>query len=457
MSFPDFAYYKSTQTVLAFVTFSVEFILMFLIADLILNLFKEQATTKQKALFAVLAGTLLQAGWSYALYFLNNTIPFTQTQYMLITTPNPITAIIFYLLAIKIFKLSPTRSIKTMSYVYLCWGLIKNANKILGAFIFIQDYQNWNYLTDIIKQGAALILYLSVFIAVRYLLKYKKIYPAQWEDTKFFHQKKEYFLYFLKAAVVYAVSVAVPICMNFSRVSSVLAFILNVLFFVCICFYDTSSYHRQVIENNNIHISNLFNGLEAFREIKHDFYNILQTYTGYLEIEELEALKKYHNSLVEMTTFAGESMELSQRAHENPAFVALLKNKTEYAENMKVKMHYSLQCNLSDFYISNIDMCRMLGCLLDNAIESAADSAEKKIHISAESKTNASKLLIITNSTSSFVDIDDIFRHGMTGKEGHSGIGLTTVRKIIEKYGNCTFRMKCHSNEVSAYLEVRKS
>lgn len=102
-------------------------------------------------------------------------------------------------------------------------------------------------------------------------------------------------------------------------------------------------------------------------------------------------------------------------------------------------------------------MCRMFACLMDNAIEGAADSTEKKIHVSAEGKANGAKLLIITNSTNAFVDIDDISRHGMSSKEGHSGIGLTTVRKIIGKYGNCTFQMKCYNNEVSAYLEIRQS
>lgn len=455
VEFPAFAYYKSTKLILAAVTCSVEFLLMFMVAGIILTLFKVNATHKQRALFAFLAGTLLQTGYTYGVYFLHGAVSFTPTQFVLITTPNPIAALLYCWLAIKIFHLSPVRSIKIMSYVYLFWSLNKLFDNLLGALLFIQTHGNWNYLLDIFQQGTALVVFFGGYRLVNHLLKHKKISLA-FADNRFFDKKKEFLLYFAKALFIYVVSAFFPICINDAKASMLLAFLINVLFFVIIVEIDMEGYYRQVVENTNLHISSLFNGLEAFRGIKQDFYDILQTYSGYLKIGDIEPLKAYHNSLVAATTHAGTSMELSQKIHENPAFVSLLTSKLEYASRLNVNLHYTLQCDFSDFYIDNMDMCRMFACLLDNAIESGATSAEKRVYFSAESKPNHSKLFIITNSTDSPVDVDDIFRHGATSKEGHTGIGLTTVRNIIGKYGNCTFHMKYYNFEVSAYFEVQK-
>lgn len=454
MEFPAFAYYKSTKLILALVTCSVEFLLMFMVAGLILAVFKVEATKKQKALFAFLCGTVLQSGWTYGIYFLHGAISFTATQFILITTPNPIAALLYCWLAIKIFRLSPVRSIKIMSYVYLFWSLNKNVINLLGAFLFRQTHGHWNYLLDIIQQSTAFVFCFGIYSLVIYLMK-RKIINVSFADNRFFHQKKEVLFYFLKVSFIYAVSVSFPIFMSNTKESTFIAFLVNVLFFTTAVGIDIRRYYRQGIENNSIHISTLFNGLEAFRGIKHDFYNILQTYSGYIEIGEMEMLKKYHNSLVEATTYAGASMELSQRLHENPAFISLLINKLGYAAHLNVQLHYSLQCDLSEFYIDNMDMCRMFACLLDNAIESAVNSAEKRIYLSIERKTNNSKLLIITNSTEAVVDVDEILHHGITSKEGHSGIGLTTVRNIIGQYGNCTFQIKYFNYEVSAYVELQ--
>lgn len=455
MDLAAFAYSRSMQVILAFVTCSVEFFLMYMIAGMILNVFKVNANNKQKVLFAFLAGTVLQTGWAYGIYFLNSMVPFTPTQFMIITTPNPIAALLYCWLAIKIFHLSPIRSIKMMGYIYLFWCLIKNINKVLGSYLFLQDYQNWNYLLDIMKQCAAFGMFFTIFSIVNYFLQKKKI-NISFTNNRFFEFKKELLHYFFQALFVYIVTQFFPLLMHNEKISTVLAFIVNLLFVTVIIGFDIKGYYSQIIENNNVHINTLVNGMEAFRGIKHDFYNILQTYSGYLEIGEIELLKKYHSSLVDATTHAGASMELSQRLQENPAFVSLLIGKLEYAERLNVMMHYSLQCDFSDFYIDNMDMCRMLACLLDGAIERAAASTEKKIYFSLENKNDKSKLLIITNSTDAPVEVDKVLHYGITDQENHGEARLTTVRNIIGKYGNCSSQIKYFNLEMSVYIEVQR-
>ena len=81
-----------------------------------------------------------------------------------------------------------------------------------------------------------------------------------------------------------------------------------------------------------------------------------------------ECYERYHASLVSATTHAGSAMELAQKMQENPAVITLLINKLEYAEKKNVRLILSLQCTLENLYIDNMDISRILACLLDNAM-----------------------------------------------------------------------------------------
>ncbi len=449
-----FAYSRPMQLTLAVVVFVVEFFSMYLLAGVISLLFEINATQKQKALFAFFAGTLLQNVWVYGMYMLGGMVSFGRLQYQLIACPNPIAALLGCYSAVKIFKLPPERSTKMMSYVYLFWFISRKFNGMLGELFFVQTTDQYNYLIDMVQQILMFIIFFTACHGIGHIIKRKK-FNLRFVDSRFFDRRRELVFYFLRSVFVYLVSVALSMLMPAPFASSAFCFLMLTLIFTIMILTDMNAYNKQIIENNNIHISTLFNGMEEFRGIKHDFYNILQTYSGYLEIGDLEHLKEYHAALVDTTTHAGVAMELGQKIHQNPALVSLLISKAECAQEANVRFQFSLQCGLENTYIDNLDLCRILSCLLDNAIEAAASSAAKMIYFSAEVKNNISKIFIITNSTGKPVDVEGIFVHGATSKRGHSGIGLSTVRKVIGKYGNCAFHMEYHDYEVSTYLELR--
>ena len=84
------------------------------------------------------------------------------------------------------------------------------------------------------------------------------------------------------------------------------------------------------------------------------------------------------------------------------------------------------------------EFARILGILLDNAIEAAEQSNEKLINISfRKDDKNKRNIILIENSyANKEIDIDTIFHKGYTEKENHSGIGLWEVRKLLSKNNN---------------------
>ena len=114
----------------------------------------------------------------------------------------------------------------------------------------------------------------------------------------------------------------------------------------------------------------------------------------------------------------------------------LLINKRIY-----VKIHLEYFFDLTKLKMPMYDFSRMLGILLDNAIEATNECEEKIINVRFIRDRRANrKLLIIENSYSEKdIDIDKIFEKGYTSKldtESQHGLGLWNVRRILKKSTN---------------------
>lgn len=176
-----------------------------------------------------------------------------------------------------------------------------------------------------------------------------------------------------------------------------------------------------------------------------------------MALGDLDACRKYHESLLNTTVETGNLFDLSIRFPENPALMSLIIEKRKQAELLGVQMNISITCLVSALTMAELDLCRLVSCLLNNAIEAAAESEQQRVSFSVEQKTDQSKLMIITNSCQAPLTIDQMFIAGLSSKKGHQGVGLNNVKRIVEKNSNCTFQIGYYNNEMIAYVELRNN
>ena len=81
---------------------------------------------------------------------------------------------------------------------------------------------------------------------------------------------------------------------------------------------------------------------------------------------------------------------------------------------------------------------RILGILIDNAIEESKDCPDKRINIEIRKdfKVNRQILLIENTYKEKDINIDKIFTKGYSTKPNNTGLGLWEVREILKKNKN---------------------
>ena len=194
------------------------------------------------------------------------------------------------------------------------------------------------------------------------------------------------------------------------------------------------SYDR--LQDYTNQVEHMYSSLRSF---KHDYQNIMLTMSGYIETEDMEGLKGY---------FEKEIMPLNQQLSKSSANLNQLMNikiteiksivsaKLLYAAELNINISIEVMEEISDISMDTVDLARLLGIFLDNAIEAALETETPTIHF-AIIHSETEYLFMVANT---FIDREIPFaalkQPSVSTKGGNRGIGLYNANEILSQYQN---------------------
>ena len=197
---------------------------------------------------------------------------------------------------------------------------------------------------------------------------------------------------------------------------------------------------KQDLESANLTINSLSILHDNVRSFKHDFDNIVNSIGGYVVNEDIEGLKKYYNQLLEECNKTNNLYALSPKVINHPAIYHMLATKYYEAdkENVTINLNVFLDLNEIETRMKIYDFTRILGILLDNAIEAAKVCKKKVINVTFRKEISNDMIVVIIQNTYTNKDVDteDIYKKGVSSKENHSGLGLWKIRQILMRNNN---------------------
>lgn len=249
-------------------------------------------------------------------------------------------------------------------------------------------------------------------------------------------------------------------------VSSVLASLTILLAYFCINMYSLARTANLEVTTEKLEEERLYNKTitilyDNIRIFKHDFNNIVQAIGGYISTDNIDGLKDYYSDLISDCQKVNNLAVLNPELINNPAVYSLLTSKYHKADELGIKMNFDIFLDLQTLNIKTYDLTRILGILLDNAIEASNNCAEKEIYITIRKDNKANRQLFIIENTYSNKDVntDRIFEKGYTSKTDKNdtknhGLGLWEVRKIIKKTNNLNLFTTKDNNLFKQQLEI---
>ena len=235
----------------------------------------------------------------------------------------------------------------------------------------------------------------------------------------------------------------------------------SLLTYFGISIYSLTKIFKLILTTRKLESAESYNNTlrilhDNVRGFKHDFDNIVTTIGGYIKTNDMEGLKVYYDQLEDDCQRVNNLYLLNPEVVNNDGIYNLLTKKYYEAESKDIKVNITFLLDLSTLNMKIYEFARILGILLDNAIEAASECDNKVLNLTFRNDFKNSVQLIIIENTykNKNLDMDKIFEKGVSGKEDHTGLGLWEVKKLVKKNNNINLIPKAENGLFTQRLEI---
>ncbi len=420
-----------------------------------------------RTLLCALCATLIYLGPTYVVdFFLFTTgAVCPEWLYSMMLFINPLAAVVYYRVMQSVLRLQPTKtSILLRNHLMLHYVVVFAYLALLdglSAALPMRELAPGFFLHDCVAIFIVMAGLLVLYLAIRFYLGRTRHYltlPPLYAEKR----PRRYLLETVFTLVAfYAVAIVYRAIWDASDPSPaasatdfvyILLIVCALLFVYCSQMNLRASLLEYEVQAAGTYASSLLHVNQELRALRHDYANMLQGYGGYIAIGDFQGLSRYHQSLFGTIRHAGELGGLLEVLKSRVAVYSLLEAKIAKAHEAGVTFSINKACDIRNVVLSDLDLCRVLGIVLDNAIEAAGESAAKQVNMTFEPQHGKAVLFAVSNTTKGSVDTQRIFRDGYTTKAGHSGIGLPEVIHLLQAYVHCALRISYHDNQFTAFL-----
>ncbi len=169
------------------------------------------------------------------------------------------------------------------------------------------------------------------------------------------------------------------------------------------------------------------------RAQRHDFKNHVQVMSALLDMGEVDEAKQYIGRLSQELRNVGLALRTSK-----PAVNALLQAKANICDSRGIRFEMDIATRLDTLPIEQWELCRVLGNLIDNAVEAQEieKTASPLIKVSMLERKGEIVISVFNNGTKVPESLKpSIFLPDVSTKGKGRGMGLAIVRGIAEDAG----------------------
>lgn len=217
---------------------------------------------------------------------------------------------------------------------------------------------------------------------------------------------------------------------------------------------------EQELKNFESYVASLEQINQDMRKFKHDYINILSTLRIYIDEKNYDGLHTYfYDHILE----ANHQEQLNQQAMmmlnnlKINSLKGLLTTKILQAQSNHVPFYVEIVEEITDLPVDPIILNRMVGILLDNAIEAAREIVNGEVRL-AFINMDETTLLVVNNTFNEEIDIKvhEIYQEGFSTKGENRGLGLANLRQMKNDLQNVSLNTKISPPYFIQEIEFKK-
>lgn len=179
--------------------------------------------------------------------------------------------------------------------------------------------------------------------------------------------------------------------------------------------------------------------MSVIRSQRHDYNFHVQALAGMVNEGDLNKCRQYLNDLVQDAVNMNTILPVK-----DPAIAALIFSFRTMALEYGIELHLDIQNDLSCVVTSVYETNKVIGNLLQNAIDEVRTHKDKSFGIYLYILKRGENCIIhAANKISIREDaqtyLQEIYRPGYSTKTGHEGIGLSSIQNLLRRYQGAVY------------------
>lgn len=220
--------------------------------------------------------------------------------------------------------------------------------------------------------------------------------------------------------------------------------------------------NMQEIENYYKYTLQIEKINHEMRKFRHDYVNILSTLSDFIREEDMEGLRDYfHSEILPMQ----DSMQMNaikingiENLHVRE-IKGLLTTKILQAQEKNIRISIEVPEPIEKIDMPIINLSRVIGILLDNAIEASEKITEEPlIRIAFIKNEDTSVTFIVMNKCEpDMPKVHTLFQENFSTKGKNRGLGLSTLKELTDSTTNVLLDTTIDNNYFIQKVEILNS
>lgn len=367
---------------------------------------------------------------------------------------NLITLVVMPLAIMCIFKVSFFKGVVSEFLPVIFITVLEIIVTRIFLVLFHCTYEMLAYV-PVYRLSGILLIYLLLFILYKIITHHH--FDVSFLDS--IKKKNKFILLFNVIIALIVVFIQMYLIVYYNHLLPnfiILINIISLLAYFAISIYSLVKTMKLEKTQSDLEQEKLYNKTlqilhDNVRAFKHDFSNIIAGIGGYVATKDMDGLEKYYKQLLQDCNQVNNLSSLSPDSINNPAIYTVLANKYYKADSLGIKINLETFVDFNHLYMGIYEFTRILGILMDNAIEAAAECDKKVINVIIRNDMQCNRQLLIIENTynNKDVNIDKLSEKGYSTKPNNTGLGLWEVNKIIKRHKN----LACFTSKTPEYFK----
>ena len=314
---------------------------------------------------------------------------------------------------------------------------------VFFLIIFIENTLDNQYLI--------LMMYLTLFSLISIILAYTfKIVFKKFKQS-YLSINKTYLIIItivlVSSFIILLIYSQIPRINNASLKIYGLIFIGIIIFFITLIIIISRYTLRELRYRRNmeeietyyeytLQIESINNEMRKFR---HDYVNILTTMSEYIRENDMDGLKTYFNNNIVPMKDNLQMNSIKINGTDNlkvRAIKGLITTKILQAQEKNIPISIEVPELIDHIEMNTVDLSRIIGIILDNAIEASEELEDALIRIAFINVETSVMFIVMNKCKEDMPKIHELFQDSFSTKGDNRGLGLTTLKEITDTTEN---------------------